>query len=197
MVGADDSETAKRAVEVATDIAAMYGAKLHIVTAFEKGVAQGRRRTGVHARPHRGRRSGTPADTLLHREEAERRGETALGEGRRRARHSWRRPRSWAPTSSSWVTAGCADCTECSAACPTPCRTARTAPCSSSTPSTTEELTDQAIATSSLSSTISSLLRGTGQIRNGGGRQHQRRRRHERDVESVGQRPVGGVDDLS
>jgi len=37
MVGADDSETAKRAVEVATDIAAMYGAKLHIVTALDKG----------------------------------------------------------------------------------------------------------------------------------------------------------------
>jgi nucleotide-binding universal stress UspA family protein len=37
MVGADDTETAKRAVEVATDIAAMYGAKMHIVTAFERG----------------------------------------------------------------------------------------------------------------------------------------------------------------
>ena len=41
MVGADDSETAKRAVEVATDIASMYGAKMHIVTAFEKGVRKG------------------------------------------------------------------------------------------------------------------------------------------------------------
>ncbi|HEY5092255.1 MAG TPA: universal stress protein [Acidimicrobiales bacterium] len=41
MVGADDSETAKRAVEVATDIAAMYGATLHIVTAFEKGARKG------------------------------------------------------------------------------------------------------------------------------------------------------------
>lgn len=41
MVGADDSETAKRAVEVATDIASMYGAKLHIVTAFEKGTRAG------------------------------------------------------------------------------------------------------------------------------------------------------------
>ncbi len=37
MVGADDTETAKRAVEVATDIAAMYGAKMHIVTAVERG----------------------------------------------------------------------------------------------------------------------------------------------------------------
>ena len=37
MVGADDTETAKRAVEVATDIAAMYGATLHIVTALDKG----------------------------------------------------------------------------------------------------------------------------------------------------------------
>jgi nucleotide-binding universal stress UspA family protein len=37
MVGADDSETARRAVEVATDIAAMYGATLHIVTALDKG----------------------------------------------------------------------------------------------------------------------------------------------------------------
>jgi nucleotide-binding universal stress UspA family protein len=37
MVGADDTATAKRAVEVATDIAAMYGATLHIVTAFAKG----------------------------------------------------------------------------------------------------------------------------------------------------------------
>jgi nucleotide-binding universal stress UspA family protein len=41
MVGADDTETAKRAVEVATDIAAMYGAKLHIVTAFQKGARKG------------------------------------------------------------------------------------------------------------------------------------------------------------
>ena len=41
MVGADDSVTAKRAVEVATDIAAMYGATLHIVTAFEKGERKG------------------------------------------------------------------------------------------------------------------------------------------------------------
>jgi nucleotide-binding universal stress UspA family protein len=41
MVGADDTETAKRAVEVATDIAAMYGATLHIVTAFEKGSRRG------------------------------------------------------------------------------------------------------------------------------------------------------------
>jgi nucleotide-binding universal stress UspA family protein len=41
VVGADDSETAKRAVEVATDIASMYGASLHIVTAFAKGARKG------------------------------------------------------------------------------------------------------------------------------------------------------------
>jgi nucleotide-binding universal stress UspA family protein len=40
VVGADDSETAKRAVEVATDIAAMYGSTLHIVTAFAKGARE-------------------------------------------------------------------------------------------------------------------------------------------------------------
>lgn len=39
MVGADDSSTARRAVEAATDIAALYGSKLHIVTAYERATS--------------------------------------------------------------------------------------------------------------------------------------------------------------
>lgn len=76
VVGADDSETAKRAVEVATDIAAMYGSALHIVTAFEKG----ERKADVGpelTRPHRGERQGPPPIALLHRDEAGPRTDTA------------------------------------------------------------------------------------------------------------------------
>ncbi len=39
MVGADDSATARRAVEAATDIASNYGSTLHIVTAYERGTS--------------------------------------------------------------------------------------------------------------------------------------------------------------